>query len=182
MGAFGWLSRTPRVRSVGFGTRRRVGWFLYAPEVRSVSVQTRKGACGLSFSPAGVQMKCDIAFGIRRVTRLSEAEILHLWTRFIEPENDSIVAEHGLSSEITQSPGGSSDTSEGFENSRIFKDSERSDEEDFEDRAFSKKGGIETPQVQRSTRESRASVRYSPSANYLLLTKNGELVLFRRLK
>ncbi|GKE09979.1 hypothetical protein Tco_1413530, partial [Tanacetum coccineum] len=89
-------------------------------------------------------------------------------------ENDSIVAEHGLSSEITQSPGGSSDTSEGSENSGSFKDSGRSDEEYSEDGASSKEGGFETPQVRRSTRESRAPVRYSPSANYLLLTENGE--------
>ncbi|GJY70677.1 retrovirus-related pol polyprotein from transposon TNT 1-94 [Tanacetum coccineum] len=89
-------------------------------------------------------------------------------------ENDSIVAEHGLSSEITQSPGGSSDTSEGSENSGSFKDSGRSDEEYSEDGASSKEGGFETPQVRRSTRESRAPVRYSLSANYLLLTENGE--------
>ncbi|GKB73084.1 hypothetical protein Tco_0934496 [Tanacetum coccineum] len=43
-------------------------------------------------------------------------------------KNYSIVAEHGLSSEITQSPGGSSDTSEGSKNSGSFEDSERSDE------------------------------------------------------
>ncbi|GKE76171.1 hypothetical protein Tco_1542291, partial [Tanacetum coccineum] len=61
-------------------------------------------------------------------------------------ENDSIVAEHGLSSEITQSLGGSSDTSEGSENSRSFKDNGRSDEEYSEDKASSKKGGSETPQ------------------------------------
>ncbi|GJT59723.1 hypothetical protein Tco_1003256 [Tanacetum coccineum] len=60
-------------------------------------------------------------------------------------KNDSIVAEHGLSSKITQSPGGSSDTSEGFENSRSFEDSGRSDEEDSEDKASSKEGGFETP-------------------------------------
>ncbi|GKA37328.1 hypothetical protein Tco_0723893 [Tanacetum coccineum] len=36
------------------------------------------------------------------------------------------------------------------------------------------KGGSETPLVQRSTSESRAPVRYSPSANYSLLTENGE--------
>ncbi|GKC47381.1 hypothetical protein Tco_1065103 [Tanacetum coccineum] len=123
---------------------------------------------------ATAQMKCDTAFGIRRVTMLSEAEILHLWTRFIEPENDSIVGEHGLSSEITQSPGGSSITSEGFENSGRFEDSRRSNEEDSEDGASSNEGGSETPQVRRSTGESRAPVRYSLSANYLLLTKNGE--------
>ncbi|GJZ92576.1 retrovirus-related pol polyprotein from transposon TNT 1-94, partial [Tanacetum coccineum] len=44
-------------------------------------------------------------------------------------ENDSIVAKHGLSSEVTKSLGGSSDTSEGFEISRSFEDSGRSDEE-----------------------------------------------------
>ncbi|GKD98092.1 hypothetical protein Tco_1381989 [Tanacetum coccineum] len=87
-------------------------------------------------------------------------------------ENDSIVAEHGLSSKITHSPGGSSDTSEGSENSGSFEDSRRSDEEDSKDRASSKEGGSETPQLRRSTRESRAPVRYSPSSNYLLLTKN----------
>ncbi|GJT14251.1 hypothetical protein Tco_0861293 [Tanacetum coccineum] len=89
-------------------------------------------------------------------------------------ENDSIVEEHGLSSEITQSLGGSSDTSDGSENSGSFEDSGRSDEEDSKDKAFSEEGGSETPQVRRSTRESRAPVRYSPSANYLLRTENGE--------
>ncbi|GJZ12985.1 retrovirus-related pol polyprotein from transposon TNT 1-94 [Tanacetum coccineum] len=128
----------------------------------------------LAHLKAAAQMKCDTAFGIRRVTRLSEADILHLRTQFMEPENDSIVAEHGLSSEITQSPGGSSDTSEGSENSGSFKDSGRSDEEYSEDRASFEEGGSETPQLRRSTRESRAPVWYSPSANYLLLTENGE--------
>ncbi|GJS73065.1 retrovirus-related pol polyprotein from transposon TNT 1-94 [Tanacetum coccineum] len=96
----------------------------------------------LAHLKAAAQMKCDTAFGIRRVTRLSEADILHLRTQFMEPENlaknDSIVAEHGLSSEITQSPGGSSDTSEGSENSGSFKDSGRSDEEYSEDGASSR--------------------------------------------
>nr|GEV48712.1 hypothetical protein [Tanacetum cinerariifolium] len=81
------------------------------------------------------QMKCDTAFRIRIVTRLSKAEILHLWTRFTEPENDSIVAKHGLSLEITQILGGSSDTSEGSKNSGSFEDSGRSDEEYSEDGA-----------------------------------------------
>ncbi|GJS65838.1 retrovirus-related pol polyprotein from transposon TNT 1-94 [Tanacetum coccineum] len=89
-------------------------------------------------------------------------------------ENDNIVLEHGLSSEITQSLGRSSDKSEGSENCGSFEDSGRSDEEYSKDRASSKEGGFETPQVRRSTRESRAPVRYSPSANYLLLTENGE--------
>ncbi|GKB49575.1 hypothetical protein Tco_0900328 [Tanacetum coccineum] len=48
-------------------------------------------------------------------------------------ENDSIVAGHGLSSKFTQSPGGSSDTSEGSKNSGSFEDSGRSDEEYSED-------------------------------------------------
>nr|GEX26421.1 retrovirus-related Pol polyprotein from transposon TNT 1-94 [Tanacetum cinerariifolium] len=89
-------------------------------------------------------------------------------------ENDRVVAEHGLSSEITQSPGGSSDMSEGSKNSGSFKDSGRSDEEYYKDGASSKEGSSETSQVQRSTKESRSPVRYSPSTNYLLLTENGE--------
>ncbi|GJT03042.1 retrovirus-related pol polyprotein from transposon TNT 1-94 [Tanacetum coccineum] len=60
-------------------------------------------------------------------------------------ENDSIVADHGLSSKITQSPCGSSNTSEGSKNSGSFEDSGRSDEEDSKDGASSKKGGSETP-------------------------------------
>nr|GEU93838.1 reverse transcriptase domain, reverse transcriptase zinc-binding domain protein [Tanacetum cinerariifolium] len=93
----------------------------------------------LAHLKAVAQMKCDTSFGIQRFTRLSEAEILHLWTQFMEPE-------HGLSSEITQSPGGNSDTSEGSENSRSFEDSRRSDEEYSKYRASFKEGGSETPQ------------------------------------
>ncbi|GJS20058.1 retrovirus-related pol polyprotein from transposon TNT 1-94 [Tanacetum coccineum] len=70
--------------------------------------------------------------------------------------------------------GGSSDTSKGSKNSGSFKDSGRSDEEYSKNRASSVEGGSETPHVRRSTRESRAPRRYSPSANYLLLTENGE--------
>ncbi|GJW06711.1 retrovirus-related pol polyprotein from transposon TNT 1-94 [Tanacetum coccineum] len=70
--------------------------------------------------------------------------------------NKSIVTEHGLSSKITHSPCRSSDASEGSENSGSFEDSGRSDEEDSEDRASSEEGGSETPQLRRSTRESRA--------------------------
>ncbi|GKD21335.1 hypothetical protein Tco_1223038 [Tanacetum coccineum] len=57
---------------------------------------------------------------------------------------------------------------------RRFEDSGRSDEEYSKDGASSKEGGSETPQVRRSTRESRTPVRYSQSANYLLLTENNE--------
>ncbi|GKA39679.1 retrovirus-related pol polyprotein from transposon TNT 1-94 [Tanacetum coccineum] len=70
--------------------------------------------------------------------------------------------------------GGSSDTSKESKNSGIFEDSRRSDEEYSEDKVSSKEGGSDTLQVRRSTRKSRAPVRYSPSANYLLLTENGE--------
>nr|GEX01949.1 retrovirus-related Pol polyprotein from transposon TNT 1-94 [Tanacetum cinerariifolium] len=61
-------------------------------------------------------------------------------------ENDSIVVEQGLSLEITQSLGGSSDTSDGFENSGSFEDNGRSNEKYYEDGASSKEGGSETPQ------------------------------------
>nr|GEU45595.1 hypothetical protein [Tanacetum cinerariifolium] len=67
--------------------------------------------------------------------------------------------EHGLSLEITQSPGGSSDTSEGSKNSGSFKDSGRSDEEYSEDGVSSKEGGFDILQVRRSTRGSMAPVR-----------------------
>nr|GEY89640.1 hypothetical protein [Tanacetum cinerariifolium] len=52
--------------------------------------------------------------------------------------NKSIVTEHGLSSEITQSPVGSSDLIEGSKNSGSFEESARSNEEDSKDRASSK--------------------------------------------
>ncbi|GJU98427.1 hypothetical protein Tco_1327698 [Tanacetum coccineum] len=125
-------------------------WFGEAEESFFHNVNKDKETAKTTAGVAVVaQMKCDTAFGIQRVTRLSEAEISHLWTRFIEPENDSMVAEHGLSLEITQSPGGSSDMSERSENSRSFKDSERSDEEDSEYKASSDEGGSETPYWER---------------------------------
>ncbi|GJV76305.1 retrovirus-related pol polyprotein from transposon TNT 1-94, partial [Tanacetum coccineum] len=58
--------------------------------------------------------------------------------------NKSIVTKHGLSSEITQSPGRNSDTSEGSKNSRRFEDSGRSDKEYSEDKASSEEGDSET--------------------------------------
>ncbi|GKC81265.1 hypothetical protein Tco_1136982 [Tanacetum coccineum] len=54
--------------------------------------------------------------------------ILHIDGRIDITEDINIVVEHGLSSENTQSPGGSSDTSEGSENSESFEESGRSDE------------------------------------------------------
>ncbi|GJW31104.1 retrovirus-related pol polyprotein from transposon TNT 1-94 [Tanacetum coccineum] len=70
--------------------------------------------------------------------------------------------------------GGSLDTSEGSKNSGSFEDNGKSNEEDSKDEASSEEGGSKTVQVRRSSRESKALVRYSLSANYLLLTKNGE--------
>ncbi|GJS64539.1 retrovirus-related pol polyprotein from transposon TNT 1-94 [Tanacetum coccineum] len=79
-----------------------------------------------------------------------------------------------LSSEITQSLGRSSDTSEGFENSGSFEDNGRLDQEYSEYKASSKEKGSETPQLRRSTRESMAPVRYSPSTNYATDRDYGE--------
>nr|GEZ76947.1 putative retrovirus-related Pol polyprotein from transposon TNT 1-94 [Tanacetum cinerariifolium] len=89
-------------------------------------------------------------------------------------ENDSIVPDHGLSSKITQNQGESLYISEGSENSGSFEDSRSSYEEYSKDEASCKEGGSKTPQVRRSTRESRAPVRYSPSANYLLMIENSK--------
>ncbi|GJT84568.1 putative RNA-directed DNA polymerase [Tanacetum coccineum] len=95
--------------------------------------------------------------------------------RFWDSKSHKVVRSRDVTfNEDSLSPGGSSDASEGSKNSGSFEDSGRSDEEDSEDRASSKEGGSETPQLRRSTRESRAPVRYSPSTNYLLLTENGE--------
>ncbi|GKD04572.1 hypothetical protein Tco_1179546 [Tanacetum coccineum] len=145
---------------------------------------------------AMAQMRWDIAFGIRRVTRSSDvtfnedslyrAKAATDSSNLTKPnQKDQVVLEDSpenlANKSITvefknhsEGPGGSSDTSEGSENSGSFEDSGRPDEEDSEDRASSEEGGSETPQLRRSTRVSRAPVRYSPSANYLLLTENGE--------
>ncbi|GJU49800.1 putative RNA-directed DNA polymerase [Tanacetum coccineum] len=117
-----------------------------------------------------------------RVTRSSEAEMSHLMrTLYMKPRLQHILSpgrssytsegsknsrsfedsrrsdeEDSKDRASSKSPGRSSYTSEGSENSGSFKDSGRSDEEDSKDRASSKEGGSETPQLQRSTRESRA--------------------------
>nr|GEW37858.1 retrovirus-related Pol polyprotein from transposon TNT 1-94 [Tanacetum cinerariifolium] len=59
-----------------------------------------------------------------------------------------------------QSPCGSSNTSEGSENSMSFKDSGRSDEEDSKDGAFSEKGGSENPQRAGYKRSAMDHCRY----------------------
>ncbi|GJY82038.1 retrovirus-related pol polyprotein from transposon TNT 1-94 [Tanacetum coccineum] len=64
-----------------------------------------------------LQMKCDTASGYRRVTGYHNAEISHYGLDYMSPENDSIVAEHGLSSEINQSLDGASSMRGGFQDS-----------------------------------------------------------------
>ncbi|GKB65011.1 reverse transcriptase [Tanacetum coccineum] len=59
--------------------------------------------------------------------RVSQEVLVDIPENLVEKYN--IVAEHGLSSENTQSPGGSSDTSEGSKTSVSFEDYRRSDED-----------------------------------------------------
>ncbi|GJU45327.1 putative ribonuclease H-like domain-containing protein [Tanacetum coccineum] len=92
----------------------------------------------------------------RNLTKPNQKDQVVLEDSLKNLANKSIVAEHGLSLEITQSPSRSSDTSEGFENSGSFKDSRRSDEEDSKYGASSEEGGFETPYIRRSNRESNA--------------------------
>ncbi|GKB24641.1 retrovirus-related pol polyprotein from transposon TNT 1-94 [Tanacetum coccineum] len=56
-----------------------------------------------------------------------------------------------------ESPGGSSDTNKGSENSGSFEDSERSDEEDSKDGAFSEEEVFETPQWEKAINERMCS-------------------------
>ncbi|GJT02787.1 retrovirus-related pol polyprotein from transposon TNT 1-94 [Tanacetum coccineum] len=141
------------------------------------------------------QMKCDTAFGIRRVTRLSEkqryyscgsdemrysfrdtkshqvireAEILQLWTRFMEPVQKSLRAHVGAQIRVR----GPKTVS--------FEDSGRSDEYS-EDGASFKEGGSETPQVRRSTRVSRAPVRKAIIEEMVSLKMNKACSLVRLL-
>ncbi|GJV39256.1 retrovirus-related pol polyprotein from transposon TNT 1-94 [Tanacetum coccineum] len=90
----------------------------------------------------------DIAFGIRRVTRSSEEpdDVILMIPLYVEAKATTN-SRAWLSSEITQSPVGSSDASEGSENSGSYEDSRRSDKEDSEDRASSKEGGSKTPHL-----------------------------------
>ncbi|GKG51364.1 hypothetical protein Tco_0541748, partial [Tanacetum coccineum] len=95
----------------------------------------------------------DSIYGAKSATDLSsltkpiqESQVVLLDIPDNLAENYSIVAEHGLSSEITQSLGGSSDTSKESKNSGIFEDSRRSDEEYSEDKVSSKEGGSDTLQ------------------------------------
>nr|GEV77790.1 hypothetical protein [Tanacetum cinerariifolium] len=94
-------------------------------------------------------------------------------------QNDRIVVEYGLSSEITESPGGSSNTSEGSKNCGSFEDSEISDEEYSKDGASCKEGGSQTPHVRRSTKESKAPWKKAINEEMVSLEKNQTCSLVR---
>nr|GEV57505.1 retrovirus-related Pol polyprotein from transposon TNT 1-94 [Tanacetum cinerariifolium] len=110
----------------------------------------------------GEAMKCTFigsgsyemrySFRKRKVTSLmkpiQKSQVVLVYIPENLTENDTIVAKDGLSLEITQSPGGSSDTSEGFENNGSFEDSGRSNEEYSKGGASSKEGGSETPELE----------------------------------
>ncbi|GJQ96498.1 retrovirus-related pol polyprotein from transposon TNT 1-94 [Tanacetum coccineum] len=101
---------------------------------------------------AMAQMRCDIAFGIQRFIRSSEAEMSHLTrTFYMEIRLQQILKSLKAQVKAQMRVRGPKIVS--------FEDSGRSDKEDSKDRASSKEGGSETPQLQRSTRESRAPVR-----------------------
>nr|GEU99515.1 retrovirus-related Pol polyprotein from transposon TNT 1-94 [Tanacetum cinerariifolium] len=94
--------------------------------------------------------------------------------------NKSIVTEHGLSSEFTQSPGGSSDTSEGSKNSESFEDSGRSDEEYSKDGASSKEGGFETPHKGRASPNGVVGYVDSDYAEYISSTEGVKAAIWLR--
>nr|GEV89892.1 retrovirus-related Pol polyprotein from transposon TNT 1-94 [Tanacetum cinerariifolium] len=93
-------------------------------ECQILKEEWQRKEVSLAHVKAMTQMRWDIAVRIRRVIRSSEVEMSHLM-RTLYKEPRLIVAELGLSSKITQSTGGSSDTSEGSKTvgtSRIVKD------------------------------------------------------------
>ncbi|GKF08834.1 hypothetical protein Tco_0043058, partial [Tanacetum coccineum] len=93
------LSRTFRVESTGIHVEApkilwadsisttyliyRIPYVLIGLHI--VEEEWRGKDTSLTHLKVAAQMKFDIAFRIRRVTRLSEAKISHLWTRFMEP-------------------------------------------------------------------------------------------------
>nr|GEW59748.1 hypothetical protein [Tanacetum cinerariifolium] len=165
------LSRTFRAESTGF--RVEAPKMLWADSVsttfliyrisyfpiwlRILEEEWRWKDTSLAHLKAAAQMKYDTVFGLRESPGYPKQRyyicVLDLWS---------------------QSLGGSSDTSEGSKNSDSFEDSGKSDEEYTKDEASSKEGGSKTPQVRRSTKESRALVMYYSLANYLPLIENGE--------
>ncbi|GJW14914.1 retrovirus-related pol polyprotein from transposon TNT 1-94 [Tanacetum coccineum] len=99
---------------------------------------------------------------------ISEAEISHLWTRFMEPENDSIVCRAWVEFR------NHSDTSEGSKNKEASRIVEDQMKKTLKTELPTRREASRLHMYEDSTRESRAPVRYSPSANYLLLIENGE--------
>nr|GEY42351.1 retrovirus-related Pol polyprotein from transposon TNT 1-94 [Tanacetum cinerariifolium] len=114
---------------------------------------------GKEVSLIHLKMRWDIAFSIRRVTRSSEAEMSHLMrTLYMKPSLAQVKDKIRVRGPKTVGA------------SRIVEDQMKKTLKT----ASPEDGGFETPRVRRSTRYSRALVRYSSSANYLLLTENGE--------
>ncbi|GJQ96548.1 hypothetical protein Tco_0007687 [Tanacetum coccineum] len=70
---------------------------------------------------------------------------------------------------IHQSPGKSSNTSEGSENSRSFEDSERSDKKDSEDGASSEEEGLETSQWKKDINEEMVSLEKNRTCSLVRL-------------
>ncbi|GJW63182.1 hypothetical protein Tco_0115066 [Tanacetum coccineum] len=161
------LSRTFRADSTGLrGEALKMLW--------ADSVSTTYLIYRIPYVPIGLRIP-------EEEWRGKDTSLAHLKTQFMEPVNNSIVAEHGLSSEITQSPGGSSDMSEGSENSGSFKDSRRSDKEDSRDKASSKEGGSETPQSYSEALSSKEFIQWKKAINkeMVSLEKNHTCSLVR---
>nr|GEU79262.1 hypothetical protein [Tanacetum cinerariifolium] len=117
----------------------------------SMTAAGRYGFIFLELNLRDVTFSEDFLYGAKAVTdfgnltKPNQNDQVVLEDSLRNLANKSIVAEHKLSLEITQSPGESSDTSEGSKNNRSFEDSGRSNEEDSEDGAFSEEGGFKTP-------------------------------------
>nr|GEU56183.1 hypothetical protein [Tanacetum cinerariifolium] len=94
-------------------------------------------------------------------------------------ENDSIVSD-GLSLEITQSPGGSSDTSERSKNSKRIEDSGRLDEEYSKDRASCKEGGSKTLHIENDKPKSYSEALSSKVSVQLKKAIIEEMVLLEK--
>ncbi|GJV43289.1 hypothetical protein Tco_1427825 [Tanacetum coccineum] len=127
---------------VSFGDQQWFGMSMLAskgnvPDVQKVDIYF--------FKPGGLGKQKNLSFIMlektRKLQRVAYSRGGMAREGYKSPtlkENDSIVTEHRLSSKITQSPGGSSDTSERSKNCGSFEDSGRSDEEYSEDGASSK--------------------------------------------
>ncbi|GKB44148.1 retrovirus-related pol polyprotein from transposon TNT 1-94 [Tanacetum coccineum] len=102
------LSRTFRAESTGL--RAEAPKMLWADSVKDVCGDAMK--CTFIGSDSN-----EMRYSFRDTKSHQKSQVVLVDIPENLAENDNIVAELGLSSEITQSPGGSSDMSEGFENS-----------------------------------------------------------------